>query len=76
MMSCNTGLAAARRCAHHAGRVDGAVVSRAAWVVFPICSKRVQVSTWVLNRIMSVSGRSVPLSFLAHYSLKNFIVLI
>lgn len=69
------GSTAAWHCAHHTGRVDRAVVSHAEWIVFPICSKKVQISAWVLNRVMSVSGRSVPSSSV-HHSQKNFISLI
>lgn len=45
------------------------MVSHDAGRVFSIGSKEVQVSAWVLNRVMGVSGSSVPSSFLAPHSL-------
>lgn len=75
-MLCNTRLCCSSVLCPHAGGVDCAVVSLDAGRVFSIGSKGVQVSAWVLSRIMGVSGSSVPSSFSAHHSLKNFISLI
>lgn len=75
LYSTTLSFAAAGPCAHHTGRADRAGVSHAAWIVFPICCKKVQVSTWVLSRVMSVSRRSVASSLLVQ-SLKNFTSLI
>lgn len=76
LCSVTLGFAAAQRCAHHTGRADCAVVSHDAGPVFSIGSKEVQVSVWVLSRVMGASGSSAPSFFLALHSLKNFISLI